>query len=115
MKLRIVFLACLLVLGGVLAAVFYTRQVQPPVEPTLTSAFQIFGETVRVVDRFAARAMPVDDLDEVAVQPAGEVEDPLLPDAAENLGAQPAVPQFITFPNQNPPRVKCSRSTGPCS
>jgi predicted Zn-dependent protease len=67
MKFRILFLAGLLALGVVLATVLYMRQVQPPVEPTLTSAFQIFGETVRVVDRLAARAMPVDDFDEAAL------------------------------------------------
>jgi predicted Zn-dependent protease len=67
MRLRIVFLAGLLALGMALTVVLYKKQVQPPVEPTLTSAFQVFGETVRVVDRLAARAMPIDDFDEAAL------------------------------------------------
>ena len=66
-RLRAVFLGCLLLLGGVLVAVLYLERVQPPVKPTLTSAFQVFGETVRVVDRLASRAMPVDDFDEAAL------------------------------------------------
>lgn len=66
-KLRAIFLGCLLLLGGVLVAVLYMERVQAPVKPTLTSAFQIFGETVRVVDRLAGRAMPVDDFDEAAL------------------------------------------------
>jgi len=67
MKLRVMFLACLLLLGGGLGVFLYTREVQPPVEPTLTSAFQVFGETVRLVDRLASRAMPIDDFDEAAL------------------------------------------------
>jgi len=66
-KLRVIFLGCLFALGGGLALYLYVRQVQPPVEPTLTSAFQVFGETVRVVDRLASRAMPIDDFDEAAL------------------------------------------------
>jgi len=66
-KLRAIFLGCLVLLGGALATVLYTQRVQPPVKPTFTSAFQIFGETVRVVDRLASRAMPVDDFDEAAL------------------------------------------------
>ena len=73
MRLRVVFLGCLLLLGGVLATLLYVREVQPPVKPTLTSAFQIFGETVRVVDRLASRAMPVDDFDEAALAEVYEV------------------------------------------
>ena len=66
-KLRAIFLGGLLVLGGALVAVLYMERVQPPVERTFTSAFQVFGETVRVVDRLAGRAMPVDDFDEAAL------------------------------------------------
>lgn len=64
---RAIFLAGLLMLGGVLVAVLYMERVQPPVERTFTSAFQVLGETVRVVDRLASRAMPVDDFDEAAL------------------------------------------------
>ena len=67
MKLRAIFLGCLVLLGGVLVTVLYMERVQPPVKPTFTSAFQVFGETVRVVDRLASRAMPVDDFDEAAL------------------------------------------------
>jgi predicted Zn-dependent protease len=67
---RAIFLGGLVLLGGVLATILYVERVQPPVKPTFTSAFQVFGETVRIVDRLASRAMPVDDLDEAAL---GEV------------------------------------------
>lgn len=67
MKIRVIFLGCLLLLGGLLVTALYMERVQPPVKPTLTSAFQIFGETVRVVDRLASRAMPIGDLDEAAL------------------------------------------------
>jgi len=50
-----------------LVTVLYLERVQPPVKPTFTSAFQIFGETVRVVDRLASRSMPLDDFDEAAL------------------------------------------------
>lgn len=70
MRFRIVILAGLFALGVALAVVLYLKEVQPPVRPTLTSAFQVFGETVRVVDRLAGRMMPVDDFDEAAL---GEV------------------------------------------
>lgn len=66
-KSRGIFLVGLLMLGGVLVTVLYLERVQPPVERTFTSAFQVFGETVRVVDRLASRAMPVDDFDEAAL------------------------------------------------
>jgi len=69
-RFRLVFLGGLVLLGAVLATVLVFQRVQPPVEPTLTSAFQVFGETIRVVDRLAGRVMPVDDLDEAAI---GEV------------------------------------------
>lgn len=66
-KLRAIFLGCLVLLGGALVTVLYMERVQPPVKPTFTSVFQVFGETVRVVDRLASRAMPVDDFDEAAL------------------------------------------------
>lgn len=67
MKPRLLVLTGLLVSGVVLGIVIYGAQVQPPVAPTFTSAFQIFGETVRVADRFAGRLMPVNDFDEAAL------------------------------------------------
>lgn len=67
MKFRLLILAGLLALGVTLGLVLYLKQVQPPVAPTFTSAFQIFGESVRVVDRLAGRVMPVDDFDEAAL------------------------------------------------
>jgi predicted Zn-dependent protease len=66
-KSRAIFLGGLLLLGGVLVAVLYMERIQPPVERTFTTAFQVFGETIRVVDRLASRAMPVDDFDEAAL------------------------------------------------
>jgi predicted Zn-dependent protease len=67
MKARVIFLACLVLLGGALATFLYIKEVQPPVQPTASSAFQVFGETVRIVDRLASRAMPVNDFDEAAL------------------------------------------------
>ena len=48
---RAIFLGGLVLLGGVLATILYVERVQPPIKPTFTSAFQVFGETVRIVDR----------------------------------------------------------------
>jgi predicted Zn-dependent protease len=67
MKIRLIMLGGLLSLGIALGIVLYLNRVQPPVAPTFTSAFQIFGETVRVVDRLAGRLMPIDDFDEAAL------------------------------------------------
>ena len=64
MKPGIVFLAILLTLGLALCIALYYSRVQPPTAPTFTTAFQVFGETVRVADRLAGRLMPVDDFDE---------------------------------------------------
>lgn len=66
-RTRAIFLGCLVLLGVALVAMLSVERVRPPVKPTLTSAFQIFGETVRVVDRLAGLAMPVDDFDEAAL------------------------------------------------
>ena len=67
MKTRVIILAGLVLLGGALATVLFIGEVQPPVKPTASSAFQVFGETVRIVDRLASRAMPVSDFDEAAL------------------------------------------------
>jgi predicted Zn-dependent protease len=67
MRGRVIVLGGLLALGIALGVVLGLNEIQPPVKPTLTSAFQIFGETVRVVDRLAGRLMPVDDFDEAAL------------------------------------------------
>jgi predicted Zn-dependent protease len=64
MKTRLVFLSILLVMGIVIGVVLFVEQTRSPLPPTMTSAFQIFGETVRVADRLAGRLMPVSDLDE---------------------------------------------------
>ena len=64
MKARIVMLVVLLGLGVALGVGIYVNRVETPVPTTFTSAFQIFGETVRVADRFAGRLMPVSDFDE---------------------------------------------------
>lgn len=67
MKSRIILLAILLAMGLALGAALYVSRVQAPVSRTFTSAFQVFGETVRVADRFAGRLMPVNDFDEAAL------------------------------------------------
>lgn len=64
MKTRLVVLSMLLVLGVALGVALFVSRPQSPVPTTLTSAFQIFGETVRVADRFAGRLMPISDFDE---------------------------------------------------
>lgn len=67
MKIRLVLLCGLLALGIALGILLYVNRIQPPIPPTLTTAFQVFGETVRVADRLAGRMMPVDDFDEAAL------------------------------------------------
>lgn len=64
MKPRLVFLSILLVTGMILGVVLFVERTRSPLPPTMTSAFQIFGETVRVADRLAGRLVPVSDLDE---------------------------------------------------
>ncbi len=64
MNIRLVFLSVLLVAGVALGVALYVTRTQPPVHSTFSSAFQIFGETIRVADRFAGRLMPVSDFDE---------------------------------------------------
>ena len=64
MKPRLVFLSILLVTGIVIGVVLFVERTRSPLPPTMTSAFQIFGETVRVADRLAGRLMPVSDFDE---------------------------------------------------
>jgi predicted Zn-dependent protease len=67
MKLKTFSFVILLTLGVALCIALYHGRVQPPVAPTFTSAFQVFGETVRVADRLAGRMMPVNDFDEAAL------------------------------------------------
>ncbi len=64
MNTRLVVLIGLLLAGCALVVALYVSRTQAPVRGTLTSAFQVFGEAVRVADRFAGRIMPVSDLDE---------------------------------------------------
>jgi predicted Zn-dependent protease len=62
--LRIAALAALLACGIALIVVLQRARVQPPLESTFTSAFQIVGAPLKLVDRVATRVLPVTELDE---------------------------------------------------
>jgi len=47
-----------------LIAALHRARVQPPLESTFTSAFQIVGAPIKLVDRVASRVLPVSELDE---------------------------------------------------
>jgi predicted Zn-dependent protease len=61
---RLVLLAALLALGGVLCAALYVGHVSPPLPSTLTGAFQIVGAPAKLVDRSVSRILPVGSLEE---------------------------------------------------
>jgi Zn-dependent protease with chaperone function len=61
---RTVALAALVSCGIALIVVLQRARVQPPLESTLTSAFQIVGAPLKLVDRLATRVLPVGELDE---------------------------------------------------
>ena len=62
--LRIGALAALVACGVALIVVLQRARVQPPLESTFTSAFQIVGAPLKLVDRAATRVLPVSELDE---------------------------------------------------
>ena len=62
--LRIAVLGVLLACGVALIVVLQRARVQPPLESTFTSAFQIVGAPIKLVDRVATRVLPVNELDE---------------------------------------------------
>lgn len=62
--LRIGALAVLVACGVALIATLYRARVQPPLESTFTSAFQVIGAPLKLVDRMASRVLPVGELDE---------------------------------------------------
>jgi predicted Zn-dependent protease len=62
--LRLVALVALIACGVALIVVLQRARVQPPLESTFTSAFQIVGAPVKLVDRVASRVLPVGELDE---------------------------------------------------
>lgn len=62
--LRIAALLLLLACGLGLIVALQQTHVQPPLESTLTSAFQIVGAPLKLVDRVATRLLPVNELDE---------------------------------------------------
>jgi Zn-dependent protease with chaperone function len=62
--LRIAVLGVLLTCGVALIVVLQRARVQPPLESTFTSAFQIVGAPIKLVDRVATRVLPVNELDE---------------------------------------------------
>lgn len=57
-------LAVLLAGGVALIVALHRAGVQPPLESTFTSVFQIVGAPVKLVDRAASRVLPVGELDE---------------------------------------------------
>ncbi len=62
--LRLGVLAALVACGVALIVVLQQARVQPPLESTFTSAFQIVGAPLKLVDRVASRVLPVSELDE---------------------------------------------------
>lgn len=62
--LRIGALVALVACGVALIVVLQRARVQPPLESTFTSAFQIVGAPLKLVDRVATRVLPVSELDE---------------------------------------------------
>jgi len=58
--LLVVLLAC----GVALITVLHRARVQPPLASTFTSAFQVVGAPLKLVDRVASRVLPVSELDE---------------------------------------------------
>jgi len=62
--LRLGVLATLVACGVALIVVLQQARVQPPLESTFTSAFQILGAPLKLVDRVASRVLPVSELDE---------------------------------------------------
>jgi beta-barrel assembly-enhancing protease len=63
-RVRAAFLAVLVILGLSLLSALYERRVKSPLQSTLTTAFQILGTPVKLVDRTASRVVPVSALDE---------------------------------------------------
>jgi len=61
---RVGALAVLVACGVGLIAVLHRARVQPPLESTFTSAFQVVGAPLKLVDRVASRVLPVGELDE---------------------------------------------------
>jgi predicted Zn-dependent protease len=57
-------LATLVACGIALIVTLQEARVQPPLESTFTSAFQIVGAPLKLADRLATRVLPVGELDE---------------------------------------------------
>ncbi len=62
--LRLGMLVALLACGVALIVALQRARVQPPLESTFTSAFQIVGAPIKLADRVASRVLPVNELDE---------------------------------------------------
>ena len=62
--LRVGALVALVACGVALIVVLHRARVQPPLESTFTSAFQVVGAPLKLVDRVASRVLPVSELDE---------------------------------------------------
>lgn len=62
--LRVAAFLLLLACGAGLIVALQQARVQPPLESTLTSAFQIVGAPLKLADRIATRLLPVNELDE---------------------------------------------------
>jgi Zn-dependent protease with chaperone function len=62
--LRLAALAVLLASGIALVVLLQRARLQPPLESTFTSAFQIVGAPLKLADRVASRVLPVGDVDE---------------------------------------------------
>jgi Zn-dependent protease with chaperone function len=61
---RIAVLGVLLACGVTLIVALQRARVQPPLESTFTSAFQIVGAPIKLADRVATRVLPVNEVDE---------------------------------------------------
>jgi len=61
---RLVLLGVLLAIGAGLVALLFSARVNPPLESTFTSAFQVIGAPVKLADRVLSRVLPVGEVDE---------------------------------------------------
>ncbi|MCU0847145.1 MAG: M48 family metallopeptidase [Spirochaetes bacterium] len=63
-KTRLIFLASIMASGALLSAMFFLLGTKPPMESTLSPAFQLFGKSTASMSRALTRIVPVNDIDE---------------------------------------------------
>jgi len=63
-KTRLIFLASVMTSGALLTAMFLILGTRPPMESTLSPAFQLFGKSTASMSRALTRIVPVNEIDE---------------------------------------------------